>query len=187
MNTYAVSPLTPERWSDFVTLFGAHGAVGGCWCMFFRREGAWQSGNGEQNREKMRALVDGGQVTGLLAYAGQVPVGWVSIAPRGDYPALARSRVMAPVDDQPVWSIVCFFIPRAWRRKGVMRALLSGAVDYAAAHGASIVEAYPMDKEGRVDDLSAYMGILQPFLDEGFVEVARRSERHPVLRKSIER
>ncbi|GAP12375.1 acetyltransferase (GNAT) family [Longilinea arvoryzae] len=182
---YAIQPLTPERWEDFTTLFGSHGAVGGCWCMYFRRDGAWKDRNGDQNREQMHGLVQGGTVTGLLAYAGEQPVGWVSLAPRSDYAALARSRVLAPVDEQPVWSIVCFFIARKWRRKGVMRALLRGAVDYAAAHGAQIVEAYPMDHEGKVDDLSSYMGLLKPFLAEGFVEVARRSENHPVVRKNV--
>lgn len=180
---YTIHPLTPQRWDDFVTLFGAHGAVGGCWCMYFRREGAWQIKSGEQHRAQMQALVQGGAVTGLLAYAGAEPVGWVSLAPRSDYAALARSRVLAPVDEQPVWSIVCFFIARKWRRQGVMRALLKGAVDYAAAHGAQIIEAYPMDHEGQIDDLSAYMGVMKPFLEEGFVEVARRSQHHPVLRK----
>ena len=182
---YAIYPLTPERWDDFTELFGAHGAVGGCWCMYWRREGAWQGGNGDANREKMHALVQGGAVTGLLAYAGDQAVGWVSVAPRGDYAALARSRVLARVDEQPVWSIVCFFIRRGWRGKGVMRALLHGAVDYSAAHGAKIVEAYPMDKEGKVDDLSGYMGVLKPFLDEGFEVVARRSAGHPVVRKDV--
>lgn len=182
---YHIDPLTPERWDDFVTLFGSHGAVGGCWCMYWRREGAWQPRKGEENREKMRALVQGGTVTGLLAYAGDEPVGWVSLAPRADFAGLARSRVLAPVDAQPVWSIVCFFIRSRWRGQGVMRALIRGAVDYAAAHGAQIVEAYPMDPEGRADDLSSYMGLLKPFLDEGFEEAARRSERHPVVRKRV--
>ena len=86
---YEIYPLTPERWDDFTALFGAHGAVGGCWCMYWRREGAWQGGNGDANREKMHALVQGGAVTGLLAYAGEQAVGWVSVAPRGDYAALA--------------------------------------------------------------------------------------------------
>ena len=182
---YEIYPLTPERWDDFTALFGAHGAVGGCWCMYWRREGAWQGKNGDANREQMRALVQGGAVTGLLAYAGEQAVGWVSVAPRGDYAALARSRVLARVDEQPVWSIVCFFIRRGWRGKGVMRALLHGAVDYSAAHGAKIVEAYPMDKEGKVDDLSGYMGVLKLFLDEGFEVVARRSAGHPVVRKDV--
>jgi GNAT superfamily N-acetyltransferase len=183
---YIIHPLTPERWEDFVALFGPHGAMGGCWCMYWRREGAWQAGKGDQNREKMHGLVQGGTLTGLLAYAGDEAVGWVSVAPRDDFAALARSRVLAPVDAQPVWSIVCFFIRRKWRGQGVMRALLKGAIEYATAHGAGIIEAYPMDKTGQQPDVSSYMGLLKPFLDEGFVEVARRSQNHPVVRKRVE-
>lgn len=186
---YAILPLTPGRWADFETLFGPHGAMGGCWCMYWRRPGAWPAKTGDRNREAMRALVQGGTIPGLLAYpepAGESPaVGWVSVAPRAEFTALARSRVLAPVDDRPVWSIVCFFIHPRWRGKGVMRALLRGAVDYAVAHGAAVVEAYPMDKAGKLPDVSSYMGLIKPFLEEGFAEVARRSENHPVLRKEV--
>src|SRR4051812_23169221 len=87
-------PLTPERWDDFARLFGDNGAYGGCWCMLWRLKRAdFERQKGAGNREAMRALVEAGAVPGLLAYTEGLPVGWCAVAPREDYPALARSRL----------------------------------------------------------------------------------------------
>ena len=105
-------PLTPQRWDDLAALFGPSGAYGGCWCMFWRETRQEFSLNcrnkGEGNREALHALVDSGVVPGILGYRGGVPLVWCSIAPREDFPALERSRNLKRLDDQPVWSIVCF-------------------------------------------------------------------------------
>jgi GNAT superfamily N-acetyltransferase len=58
---------------------------------------------------------------------------------------LERSRTIPRIDDLPVWSIVCFDVRPGYRRRGIATALLSGAIDYARAHGAIGVEAYPTD------------------------------------------
>ena len=76
-------------------------------------------------------------------------VGWVSVGPRGDYERLAHSRVLAPVDDKPVWSIVCFVVGRQARGQGVATALLDAAIDYARDHGATTLEAYPIELDRR--------------------------------------
>ena len=179
-------PVTPDRWSDFETLFGPRGC-GGCWCMWFRRTRAeFEAQKGEANRLAMRAIVDAGEVPGILAYAGGRPVGWCSVAPRQQFTALARSRLLKPVDDRPVWSVVCFYIAKDMRRKGVTSALIRAAVDYAAAHGADIVEAYPV--EPRKPDAPAmflYHGVVPAFRKAGFVEVARPSETRAIMRYFI--
>src|SRR3989441_10443832 len=101
------------RSDDLVTLFGKNGACAGCWCMWWRSpRWQWVKGKGEGNKRAMRKLVKDGAVTGLLAYADGAPVGWCAIAPRTDYPRLANSRTLKPVDDQAVWSITCFFVAR---------------------------------------------------------------------------
>jgi len=120
---------------------------------------------------------------GLLAYQGELPVGWVSVAPRTDYSRLARSRVAKRVDDAPVWSIVCFFIHRDARGQGVMHALVDAAVKFARDHGATTIEAYPQDTAGRqpsADD--AFVGLLPVFERAGFVEVARHTPNRPLVR-----
>ena len=126
-----------------------------------------------------------GVVPGLLGYEGGRPVGWVSLGPREDYAKLARSPVMKPVDEKPVWSIVCFFVDAKARHRGVAEALLKGAVAWARERGATLLEAYPCDKPaGGVDDFM-WFGAKPMFDRAGFVEVARRKPTRPVMRKPM--
>lgn len=187
-----VVPATPERWADLEALFGERGAVAGCWCMYWRRQKReFSAGKGEGNRRALRALVagagsDGGDAPGLLAYAGDRAVGWISVAPRTAFPRLERSRILKPVDHRPVWSIVCLFVDKAYRRQGVSTALIRGAVRHVAERGGSIVEAYPVDPhEGDTPDPFAWTGIASAFVQVGFREVERRSATRPILRLAI--
>jgi len=163
-------PLTPATWHDFVQLFGAHGAYGGCWCMFWRQTRRDFSQNcGERNKIAMKALVDGGVIPGIIAYQGDKAVGWVSIAPREDYSSLERSRTLKRIDNQPVWSIVCFYAPKN-QRGNLMERLLNYAIAYAQAKGAKIIEAYPSISKPQVQPVDLYMGSLNTFLAAGFEE-----------------
>jgi GNAT superfamily N-acetyltransferase len=178
-------PLTKERWTDLEALFGRRGAYGGCWCMWWRLSNQeFSAGAGEGNREAFRQLVGSEVPTGVLAYAEGKAVGWCAIAPRDHYPRLARSRVLAPVDETPVWSITCFYVTRPYRRKGVSYRLIQAAVDYARSRDAKIVEGYPVepDAEKGMPDPYAYTGLADAFRKAGFVEVARRSPRRPIMR-----
>jgi GNAT superfamily N-acetyltransferase len=188
--------LTPERWADFEELFGPHGAAGGCWCMWWRLTGKeFDALKGEGNRRAMKAIVDSGRVPGILAYHEGHPVGWCSVAPREEFPRLERSlrlaqgqaRILKPVNDEPVWSVVCFFIAKSHRRRGVARRLLQAALDYVRDCGGGIVEGYPVEpKKGHMPDLFAYHGLASMFRSAGFKEVARRSETRPMMRYVID-
>jgi len=180
-------PLTPARWDDFVALFGPRGAAGGCWCMFWRQSGdEWRGRTNDGNRRAMRRIVAGPRRPGLLAYRDGKPVGWVSVAPREEFTRLERSRALGPIDDEQVWSIVCFYIKAGQRRGGVGGALLRGALDEAAKRGATIVEAYPIDSSVRtVSNGEAYTGVLPMFTRAGFREVARRHPSRPIVRKRV--
>ena len=182
--TVSFFPVIPSRWPDMEILFGERGACGGCWCMWMRlTRSRFEQQKGEGNRRAMKAIVDSGEVPGLLAYDGDRPVGWVSVGPREAYPVLERSRTLKPVDDQPVWSIVCLFIEKAWRGRGLMEQLIRAAVDHARSQGADIIEAYPVDPpKGNYPQAFAWPGIKAAFDKAGFVEVARRSETRPVMR-----
>lgn len=181
----AFYPLTPQRWDDFARLFGPRGACGGCWCMWWRLSAKeFGRGKGAGNRRAMKRIVEGGTVPGILAYRGSEPVGWCSIAPRGDFPRLERSKVMAPFDERPVWSLVCLFVARRQRRRGVSDALVKAAVRYARRRGGRIVEACPVDTGGRrIADAFAFHGLTETFTKAGFVEVARRSPSRPLMRR----
>lgn len=176
-------PVTPDRWSDMESLFGPRGACAGCWCMFFRLSGKeFSAGRGEGNRMAMKELVDGGEVPGLLAYAGAQPVGWVSVAPRQDYPRLERSRTLKPVDEKPVWSVVCFFVAKGWRRQGVTVGLLKAAVEYVWQQGGRVVEGYPVEPDGSTPDVHGFVGLAGAFRKAGFTQVARPSEKRLIMR-----
>lgn len=180
-------PLTSARWLDFEKLFGPRGACGGCWCMYWRlTRTQFNDQQGELNRRSIKALVDVGAVPGILAYIDDQPVGWCSVAPREEFSALARSRILKPIDDQPVWSVVCFFITRQQRRKGLTVELLEAAVEYAHAKGASIIEGYPVEpREGKAPDVFVFTGLASAFKQAGFTEVLRRSETRPIMRRYI--
>jgi len=179
-------PLTPERWADLEALFGERGACGGCWCMFWRlSRSRWQAQKGAGNRRAFRRLVASGGTPGILAYAGGRPVGWCAIAPREDYPGLARSRVLKPVDETPVWSVTCLFIAKPYRRRGLSAALLSAAADLARSRGARLVEGYPVEPAATLPDPFVWTGLASSFRRAGFGEVARRSPTRPIMRKTI--
>jgi GNAT superfamily N-acetyltransferase len=181
-------PLTSERWTDFEKLFGEHGACGGCWCMWWRlKRSEFERQKGEGNRRAMKRIVDSGEIPGILAYAKDQPIAWCSVAPRKAYPTLERSRKLKRVDDKPVWSIVCFFVAKPFRGKGITRTLLRAAMEYVQKQGGKIVEGYPVEpKEGRIPDAFAYTGLVSAFRKAGFVEVVRRSETRPIMRHIIE-
>jgi GNAT superfamily N-acetyltransferase len=189
-STVEVKPLTTRTWKDLEELFGRPGAsiVRGCWCMYYRRSGGGSGvGPGAQNKGALRALVDRGTVPGLIGYRDGRPVGWVSINPREEYAKLRRSPVMKPVDDRPVWSIVCFFVDRDARNEGVSEALLKGAMDYARSRGATLLEAYPVDKRERSHPDFLFFGAKRMFDRAGFREVARRTPNRPVMRRALRR
>lgn len=177
-------PVTPERWPDLERLFGGHGAYGGCWCMWWRLTRAqFAQQVGQKNEEALKAIVDSGEVPGLLAYADGEPVAWCSLGPRETYPALERSRTLKRIDDESVWSVVCFFVAKPFRGRGIMMPLLTAAVEYAREHGARIVEGYPVEPKGtRLSGSGGYTGVVSAFLRAGFVEVLRRSETRPIMR-----
>ena len=142
---------------------------------------------GEPNRQALKTIVDSGEIPGLLAYTGDQPVGWCSVGPRDVFPALDRSPILKRVDDSPVWSVVCFFIAKPYRRQGLMVALIQAAVDFARQNGAKLLEAYPEDPgDDHAYDSSAFTGLAAAFRKVGFVEVLRRSVKRPVMRYIIE-
>jgi len=176
-------PLTAERWQDFETLFGPRGACGGCWCMWWRLARAqFNKQKGEGNRKALKKLVDSGEVPGIIAYVDGQPAAWCSVAPRENYSALERSRTLKRIDEKPVWSVVCFFVAKPFRGRGIMVPLLKGAVEYAKKHGAKIIEGYPIDPKKRLPAPFVFTGLESVFHKSGFVEVMRRSETRPIMR-----
>ena len=194
-----IQPLTPERIPDLATLFNQGGDPKWCWCAYFRIRGASFSGTGVKRHRGVletaaRETASEGRAPGLVAYAKGEVVGWVSVGPRADYERLAYSKVLAPIDDKPVWSIVCFVVGRRARGQGVANALLDAAVDYAREHGARTLEAYPVEVPPgeRIHAGEAYKGTLPMFERAGFKVVERRQWNpstpvRPIVRRTLRR
>jgi GNAT superfamily N-acetyltransferase len=177
-------PLTSERWNDFEDLFGAKGACGGCWCTHWRIPRA-QREKYEGNRRIMEHLVRSNIVLGLLGYEDIGAIAWVSVGPRRDYAALETSRLLKRADEQPVWSIVCFFVKRDYRQQGIMQQSIQAAVNYAREQGAQMVEAYPINLKTPMNAFGGYMGLTSVFKAAGFVEIKQVSETQSIMRLKV--
>lgn len=182
-------PLTPDRWKDLENLFGERGACGGCWCMWWRlSRSQFDQQKGSKNKAALKKIVNSGPVPGILAYAQGKPIAWCSVGPREVFSALERSRILKRVDEKPVWSVVCFFVDKSGRHKGVSVKILKAAVEYARKNGAKIVEGYPMEpRKGKYPDAFIWTGHVSAFQKAGFVEVHRPSPTRPIMRCFIER
>lgn len=171
----AVFPATADRWDDLAVVMG-HDGDRGCYCQYWRLASSDYSRS--DHRAGLRRQLDADLPPGLLAYVDGEPCGWCSVGPRHEYERLNRSRTIPPIDDVPVWVIVCFLVRVGYRRRGVARALLDGAIDFARRHDAPALEAYPVDPEGRRIDVSfAYVGTTGMFEAAGFRRIAETAAR----------
>ena len=197
MPELTIVPLTTARVADLATLFDQGGDPEWCWCTYYRVRGrSWSNSTPTDNRALLggladRAPADRALAPGLVAYSDGQAVGWVSLGPREDYERLAYSKVLAPIDDRPVWSIICFVVGRQSRGQGIAGALLDAAIDHARASGATTLEAYPTDTDGgRVPSANLFKGTLSMFVRAGFTVVARRqanatSAPRPIVRLEL--
>lgn len=171
--TFDVHPVTPDRVDDFVTVVNRNRRATHCWCLSHRLTAGEIAELGGDSREAaFRALCGRANPPGVIGYDEGDPVGWCSIGPRAENTRLSRSRLIRPLDELPVWSIICLVIRGGRRKRGYTTPLLEGAVEYAAARGAPAVEGYPVDAgPGRIDLTMAFVGTRAMFEKAGF-EVA---------------
>ena len=179
--------LTPNRWNELEKLFGERGACGGCWCLWWKmKRSEFHQRKGAENKKAFKKIVAAGEMPGIIAYSNGEPVAWCALAPREKYPLLENSRTLNRVDDQPVWSVVCFFVAKPFRGQGVTIRLLEAALQYAGKQGAKIIEGYPVDpKKKPMPAAFAYTGLVSAFRAAGFEEVLRRSGTRPIMRYFI--
>jgi len=174
-----IEPIKARHLADLDLLF-AHGDPRSCQCAYLRLtnrdyQDSTPAANRSLHHQAIRAAQRRGGAAGLLAYDGQGPVGWVSFGPREDFARLVASRVLEPVDDQPVTSVVCFVVAARARRRGVAHRLLAEVINFAEQHQLPLLEGYPVDSAGSPRSAAAqWRGPVSLFAAAGFVEVARR-------------
>jgi GNAT superfamily N-acetyltransferase len=167
-------PVTSERFEDFADVVNPNRRVTHCWCLSHRLRASDIEALGGGDREQaMRRLCERENPPGVVTYLDGMPVGWCNIGPRADIPRLARSTLIRPIDQVPVWSIVCVVVRAGHRKRGVTGPLIEGAVAYAASRRAPAVEAYPVEPTGRMDTTMAFVGTRSMFAKAGFEVVGR--------------
>ena len=178
-----IESLTPELWPAFEDLFGKNGACNGCWCMNWRIGREYQRRPRAASKADFREIVRRGPPPGLLAFEGDLAVGWCQLTARSALPWLNRQWRLKRVDDLPVWSLSCFYVRKGYRRKGVTAALIQGAVKSAKAAGAPALEAYPVD--ANLTGSSSWTGFASTFERLGFKTVARHTAPRPIMRRTL--
>jgi len=136
-------------------------------------------GGSQRRRAALRRRVRAGVPVGILAYVEGEPIAWCSVAPRETF------RPLGGLDspDDTVWSVVCFFVPRRLRRRGLMGRLLEAAIETARLHGATVLEAYPVNPDS---PSFRFMGFVPLFRAAGFKPVGRAGSRRHVMRLALE-
>ncbi len=187
-----IHPVTPDRAQDWVTLFGPKGACYDCWCLHFRlAPKVRQEMTGAAKRDLMVRRIEDGPPPGLIAYRGDVPIGWMQIGPRADVPEWNNPRrAMSPLPDtdpadRTVWAISCFFFVSRERGQGLSHRMVAEGLKFARTSGAKLVEASPMDRSKTSKSIGLYVGSTAVFEKAGFTEVARQKPGRPLMRKLL--
>jgi GNAT superfamily N-acetyltransferase len=178
-----IQSLTPNLWPALEDLFGDNGACNGCWCMYWRIGKAYGKRPRAKNKRAFHEIVKKGPPPGLLAFDGDLAVGWCQLTPRDVLPWLDRAWRLRRVDDVPVWSISCFYIRKGYRRQGVTVALIAAALKTAKSAGAPALEAYPLD--ATLTNSSSWTGYASTFARAGFRIVARHTPPRPIMRRDL--
>lgn len=178
-----VRPLTPDLWPAFEDLFADSGVCSRCWCMYWRIGPAYRKRPGAANRAAFREVVQRGPPPGLLAFDGDLAVGWCQVTPRDQVPHIDREWRLKRVDDLPVWSLSCFYVRKGYRRQGITSVLIAAALEAAKRAKAPALEAYPLDRE--LTPSSTSTGISSTFERAGFETVVRRVPPRPIMRHEL--
>ena len=178
-----IRPLTPGLWPALEDLFGDTGPCSRCWCMGWRIGSAYRKRPPEENKAAFREVVRRGPPPGLLAFDGDVAVGWCQLTPCAALPWLDRTWRLKRVDDVPAWSVSCFYVRKDYRKRGVTAALIAAAVEAARRVGAPALDAYPLD--ATLTPSASHTGYASTFARAGFTIVARHVPPRPIMRYDL--
>ncbi len=178
-----IRPLTADLWPALEDLFGKRGACNGCWCMYWRIGAAYRKRPREKNKAAFKRIVKKGTAPGLLAFDGDVAVGWCQLTPRAALPWLDRDWRFERVDEVPVWAMSCFYVRIGYRKRGVTAALIAAAIKTARRAKAPQLEAYPLDADKTPS--ASGTGYVTTFARAGFDTVACHFAPRPIMRRDL--
>ena len=179
----AIHPLTPDIWPALEDLFGKKGACHHCWCMYWRIGAAYRHRAASENKCDFQDIVKTGPPPGLVAFAGDVAVGWCQVTPRDSLPWLDRTWRLRRIDEVPVWAISCFYVRIGYRRKGVTTALIRAAIEAARRAKVPALEAYPLD--ATKSPSATGTGYVSTFKKLGFKTIVSHTAARPIMRHDL--
>jgi GNAT superfamily N-acetyltransferase len=188
MAAFMTERLDETTWPDFAALVERHNGVwGGCWCLSFHQEGFERHRGAEQNRSDKEARVREGRAHAALVFDGDTCVGWCQFGPTEELPRIKAARAYREgLTVLPDWRITCFFVDKAYRRKGVAAAALAGALEQIERLGGGTVESYPEDAEGRsVSSSFLHNGTVAMFEQQGFARDRRIGKDRWVVARTL--
>jgi hypothetical protein len=81
--------------------------------MYWRIGSAYSRRPRAQNKGAFREIVRRGPPPGLLAFDGDLAVGWCQLTRRDALPWLDHMWRLERPDNAPVWSLSCFYVRKA--------------------------------------------------------------------------
>ena len=178
--------VSQRSWSGLETLFEARGGPSHCWCMVWRTVSAnLRRTKGAERRRVMKCalldMVNQGLETGIVARVDDCPAGWVSVAPLAPLRPM-HGKVEPPEPGLNPWAIVCFYIARRFRGRGLMPRLMNEAICHARARGALVIEAFPVARDA---PSYRFMGYVDMFENAGFRNMGMAGSRRHVMRLDL--
>jgi GNAT superfamily N-acetyltransferase len=143
-----------------------------------------------ERRDRFRDIVERGPAPGLLCYDGALAVGWVAISPRSAVHRFNIAKNSAPLsggdsDLDTTWAITCFYVRSSHRRRSLTARLAEAAIAYARKGKARCVEVCAVEPSKQLIWGEAFVGVASALRPLGFVEMARRSPKRPLLRLEL--
>lgn len=175
-------PLSPDLWPAPEELFGQNGACNGVPdACNGGMVSAYRKTSRETNKRAFQQAVENGPLPGLVAFDGDLDVGWCPLTPREALPWLDRTWKFKRIDDEQVWSLSCLCVRKGFRRGGITSALITEALRVAKRADAPALQAGPFDAGGS----SSATGYASTFARARFQIVARRTAARPIMRHDL--
>lgn len=182
---YSIKPLSTETWSDFEKLAEQHNGIwGGCWCTWFHQSETIKRSTPEGNKCLKKELVFNNRSHAALVFDGDQCIAWCQYGSPEELPAIYHKKEVEIDGYQfPDYRLTCIFVHKSYRRKGIAKVAVEGALKLIGESGGGVVEAYPQDTHAQqVSSSFLYNGTRSMFESLGFEFISSKGKNHTVMR-----
>jgi GNAT superfamily N-acetyltransferase len=189
---FAVGAATVEDAPALVALFERSDAP--CFCQYWTFTGdknAWLERCAMAPAENARALereLQTNSLVGVVARSQGAALGWMRLSAAARVPKIYDQRLYRGLpcfagDREAIFTVGCFLVDRAARRRHVARAMLREGIELARGAGARAIEAFPRRGEALADE-EQWTGPYELYEALGFT-VVNDFGPYPVLRLTL--